>query len=72
MPLYRYRCPDCGHEFEELLSGADVTIAVACPSCGVSETERQLTTFAVGSSDRRDEVPFCGRCGENRPPCMGN
>jgi putative FmdB family regulatory protein len=74
MPLYRYRCPSCEHEFEELVSSSEAATAtaIACPACGESETERQLSTFAVHSGTTREQAPpFCGRCGENRPPCAG-
>ena len=73
MPLYVYRCRSCDHVFEELISaaGAREATAVACPSCAAEDTERELTTFAVqsGSAKAKDDAPFCGRCGENRPPC---
>ena len=70
MPLYRYHCRSCDHEFEDLVAHADVATAVECPECASGETERALTTFAVGSGGTpKDEAPFCGRCGENRPPC---
>lgn len=35
MPLYNYRCPDCGYEFEEFIhsiSKVDETL-VNCPQC---------------------------------------
>jgi len=54
MPLYEYRCQECGHEFEELVpfSAAD---DVACEKCGSKRTERLVSGFACasggGSSD---------------------
>ena len=33
MPVYEYRCRDCGHEFEIQQSMSDDTLTV-CPSCG--------------------------------------
>ncbi len=72
MPLYRYHCTSCDHAFEELVSAREAAAAtkIACPSCGKSSTERELTTFAVrGEGVKADPEPFCGRCGENRPPC---
>lgn len=73
MPLYVYRCRSCDHVFEELVSGSDARagVAVACPRCEADATERELTTFAVRSAGpaRETDAPFCGRCGEDRPPC---
>lgn len=33
MPVYEYRCRDCGHEFEIQQSMSDDALTV-CPSCG--------------------------------------
>lgn len=32
MPTYRYRCADCGHDFEQVQKFADDPLTV-CPSC---------------------------------------
>ncbi len=75
MPLYRSRCPACDHAFEELVSAREAATAtkIACPECGKPDAERELTTFAVrGEASKPDQTPFCGRCGENRPPCGMN
>lgn len=50
---------------------AEVATAVRCPQCNSDKTERELTTFAVrgDSASEASAEPFCGRCGENRPPC---
>jgi putative FmdB family regulatory protein len=72
MPLYVYRCKSCDQVFEDLVSAADARsgLAIACPHCEATDTERELTTFAVrGETPRTEAAPFCGRCGENRPPC---
>lgn len=41
MPLYDYRCPECGHEFEahHAMSAA----APTCPSCGFASPTRRIT-----------------------------
>jgi putative FmdB family regulatory protein len=43
MPLYDFRCRECGERFEELVSERDRPV---CPACGASEPERLLGTFA--------------------------
>ena len=43
MPLYDFRCPACGAGFEARTS---VEERPPCPSCGATDTERQLTSFA--------------------------
>ncbi len=41
MPLYPYRCTECGHSFEKIQSFADEPETV-CPKCG-GKLERPLT-----------------------------
>lgn len=42
MPIYAFRCADCGHAFDRLqkLSDPDPT---ECPACGMSAVGRQVT-----------------------------
>ena len=41
MPTYQYRCPTCGHEFEEFQAMSDEPISV-CPKCQ-GKTHRVIT-----------------------------
>ncbi len=50
MPIYEYRCHDCGTTFSRLQrvgAGAD---GVRCPSCESEKIERLLSSFASGTS----------------------
>lgn len=47
MPLYEYKCPECGEKFEELASASSQE-PVECPKCG-SVAKRQISGFAIGS-----------------------
>ena len=46
MPIYRFRCSDCGNEFRELVGYGDGD-GVACPRCGGNKVERLLPRFGV-------------------------
>lgn len=48
MPIYEYRCPDCGHEFERLQSYKDPAVT-DCPSCGAGQVKKLIskTSFAL-------------------------
>jgi putative FmdB family regulatory protein len=64
MPLFEYRCADCGHQFEFLTRG---DAAPACPKCESRSLEKQLSVFAVGASSGTSpkiasDSP-CARCG---------
>ncbi|MBD3219109.1 MAG: zinc ribbon domain-containing protein [candidate division Zixibacteria bacterium] len=45
MPLYEYKCNQCGHEFEELVYGDKKP---ACPKCNSDKTEKKMSAFATG------------------------
>jgi len=73
MPIFEYRCEDCGTRFEKLVRrGEDPG---ACPSCGESHLETQFSTFAAHASagGAKAELPSCpggmcrtpGLCGRN-------
>ncbi|MEC5397300.1 FmdB family zinc ribbon protein [Uliginosibacterium sp. H1] len=42
MPIYEYRCGDCGHHKEHLQKFSDAPIA-ACPACGGSAYQKLLS-----------------------------
>lgn len=64
MPLYEYRCEDCGHVFEKLLIHADEE--VECPRCS-GKVHKLMSSFSF-------EVPdeTCGKLpkGQQRELCM--
>ncbi|MFO8033929.1 MAG: FmdB family zinc ribbon protein [Candidatus Bipolaricaulota bacterium] len=46
MPIYRYRCEQCGEEFRELVAVGDGA-SVRCSACGSPKVMRRLSTFGV-------------------------
>jgi putative FmdB family regulatory protein len=60
MPIYEYRCQDCGKQFEKLVRSGPV--AVECPSCGTSHLEQQLSTFAAHGGRDTSPAPMRGGC----------
>jgi putative FmdB family regulatory protein len=50
MPIYEFRCPACGHDFEKIMK-VDAA-APGCPSCGATETSRKvsLSSFQFNGS----------------------
>ena len=51
MPLYEFKCLDCGHLFELLIMKSAQT--VRCPGCESESVERLLSLFAVSSESSR-------------------
>lgn len=65
MPIYEYKCAQCGALFEKILISAEQP--VQCLSCGSEQVERQLSTFAVNISSGSVACPTpdssaCRRC----------
>ena len=47
MPTYKFKCSNCGHEFEKLfLSQNEITDKLKCPECG-EEAKKQFTASSV-------------------------
>lgn len=67
MPIYEYRCAQCGHEFEELIRNSGEESKLLCPKCAAPEVARRLSVFAArggGSEDTRLSGAGCGKCAE--------
>ncbi len=65
MPIYEYRCEDCGTKFEKLVRRSSDVGDIECPSCRQKHLSQELSTFAAHASNGRSaEAPVCpsGRC----------
>ncbi|UCG62465.1 MAG: zinc ribbon domain-containing protein [Candidatus Zixiibacteriota bacterium] len=58
MPLFEYKCSQCGHQFEELVSGSEVK--VFCPKCKSENVSRMLSVFSASSGSSSSGLP-CGK-----------
>ncbi|UQZ88653.1 hypothetical protein C4J81_05315 [Deltaproteobacteria bacterium Smac51] len=47
MPIYEYKCPDCGREFEELVVGSQPK--VVCPKCGGEKCDKLMSAASFRS-----------------------
>ncbi len=48
MPLFEFKCNDCGHQFEELTSSTATNLPV-CPQCSQADTKKLPSLSSVGS-----------------------
>jgi putative FmdB family regulatory protein len=46
MPLFEFVCADCSRPFEELVRSASAVSEVTCPTCGSSQVNKKISTFA--------------------------
>lgn len=63
MPIFEYRCDDCGATFEKLVKRGDE--GGSCPSCGQTHLKTQYSTFSArAGSSSKSELPACpgGMC----------
>lgn len=58
MPIYEYRCADCGRKFSALIGMTAEPDDEACPHCGGRNAERLVSRFSrlKSEDDRMDEL----------------
>jgi putative FmdB family regulatory protein len=65
MPIYEYKCAECGHQFERLVrpssSASLPDEAKSCPLCQGRNLEQVLSLFAVSSESTRQQHRSQGR-----------
>ena len=65
MPIFEYKCQDCGTKFEKLVRRSDIA-ALECPSCGKQHLNQEHSTFAAHANggSKSADMPVCpsGRC----------
>lgn len=50
MPIYEYRCDECGEKFELFVrSGSQKTVPI-CPHCGSQQVRKAISLFGVGGA----------------------
>ncbi len=62
MPIFEYKCKQCGHRFEELVMGC--CAKVKCPDCGSEQVDKLLSSFGfkAGSGFKSSGGDSCGSC----------
>ncbi|MBN1103235.1 MAG: zinc ribbon domain-containing protein [Deltaproteobacteria bacterium] len=50
MPIYEFKCNECGKTFEQLVFSSDQGKDILCPSCGAKDTCRLMSAFSCSSS----------------------
>ena len=67
MPIYEYRCAQCGNAFEELIRNPCEESKLLCPKCASPQVTRYLSVFAArsgGSKSPHLPEADCGKCAE--------
>ncbi|MBL7074237.1 zinc ribbon domain-containing protein [candidate division KSB1 bacterium] len=73
MPIFEYKCRQCGEKFEELIFSSQGEGGVGCPHCGSGEVEKCPSLFGFSSGSKTVSsvhssscsscsVPSCNTC----------
>ena len=65
MPIYEFRCPSCGHVFEDLIFRRSDVEEVECPECGAQRVDQLMSAFSCNSptsSPGVSAMPSAGGC----------
>lgn len=67
MPIYEYKCQNCGEIFEEFQSIGAGNEYVVCPKCGTARPERLFSAFSSAGISA-GAVSSRGSCGPSGSP----
>ena len=63
MPIYEFKCQECGQTFEFLCLQSDDKDIISCPSCGGKKVDKLLSTFSSsGSGQGFGTAPASSSC----------
>lgn len=48
MPIYEYRCEECGEGFELFVRSSSQAASPTCPECGSERVKRAISLFGLG------------------------
>jgi putative FmdB family regulatory protein len=69
MPIFEYRCRECGTKFERIVGSSETV--VTCKNCESRQVDQLLSVFAVARSSGSNESFESGPCGACGAPERG-
>jgi putative FmdB family regulatory protein len=63
MPIFEFRCKNCGYVFEDLVMSSTPDSEIECPNCGTHAAEKLMSAFSSGSSSGGYSSAGCGSSG---------
>jgi putative FmdB family regulatory protein len=58
MPIYEFKCGDCGDVFEYLCFNTEDTEKIKCKSCGSENTMKLMSTFSSAAGSTLGTAPM--------------
>ena len=71
MPIFEYKCGDCG-KVSEFLEKQGSRKKPVCPECGGGKMAKQFSTFAAVVKEQIAGGDKCGGCENHSCPYSGN
>jgi putative FmdB family regulatory protein len=62
VPIYEYRCLDCGEDFEDLIRNKRDEEELECPSCRSRNFVKQMSAFGVRGAVEKPITAGSGGC----------
>jgi putative FmdB family regulatory protein len=59
MPIYEYRCEECGEGFELFVRSLSRQLEPTCPKCGSKKVSKSVSLFGVGGTGDSMSAPTC-------------
>ena len=57
MPIYEYRCDECGEQFERLVRSLSSAGKIECPRCGSHKVEKAISRCGrAGAGEGSDSL----------------
>jgi putative FmdB family regulatory protein len=73
MPIFEFRCLECGNMFERLFIGSDEKVDLSCPGCQSAHLERVVsrTNHSIGVGPGGNQPRITEKsCGGGSNRCM--
>jgi len=62
MPVYEYRCNQCGAAFEKMVRWSEAGSSPVCPNCQSEDTHKKISIFASLGTSTGATTASIGSC----------
>ena len=72
MPIFEFRCLECGNLFEKLFLSPNEKVEIECPECGSNSFERavSLSSYTLGAGPGGNQAKITSKSCSSGNECM--
>jgi putative FmdB family regulatory protein len=72
MPIFEFRCAECGERFEKLFMTSEDSMEMACPQCNGENLERVIskTSYTIGAGPGGNQPRISTKSCGDKNQCM--